>query len=953
VVRLDAEQLRLAGNRIIFSHISIAERDGETANTVYTPTPISYAQRPSYRFSNDYPDTSYPSYTVSDDDGQLYIAVSTSRYPDITSEWTKFDLDETKDYIVVFDGVDIRQGAARRCRVATSIGAGGYRCVATGNAPETWNVADVSEYDFTEVPGVTCGIIQIEVRSRYPLPVQMFVAVTSVPFDTSGIERLRRITVNQATLGDTHAYHAVSFDRAATWQIWNGSAWRTFIREDAGSWQYLDGSDVWQNASSDDMLVALKEGFGVTENQMSGDDMGAMTYDEWQDTGGFAPHETTTIDFAVGLLADADETPVVSAYEIVVNDAGETAIMGFSGNTWTGGVGWTDNTRLDDVPWGQDGTVVYDGDEPFSAQYHVLNEVPGFWFRFKSNGTAEGTAISKIRYKAPCQPLSNIGDGQPDICLATIFHDISTDKKKDITLEVSGAQGSFTVADDGTATYVAGKATIPMATADYLYVGYPDPFNALTVTPYDGYENAVTSTLSAEYWNGKEWLALDIVDETVGSDEDHLKTFSTKGTISWFNPADWKMCIPINGNFPRGYYVRFRPSANLTGTTAIDELRVYPVPKALTKHKFAVAFRDRIALVGRPDAPDQVDISRALEEYGFTGADSGSYRVGGMDSIQCAISAWNGLFLGKTETWHQLLGQTPENFAFESVEAARHIPLNSRVIVKAPVAGIDAGTRYGLFYINRFGAFVSTGMHTDTGWNTGRGAPLSDAVKWWDQGALPRLALDSLHQACGEYWPVKNWIVWAVPMITEEGQTSQPTNNRLIIFDVALGAWLPPFTISVASLTAAYHYNKNAPGKLGEMGLYAGDYQGRIIRLFSPEDSTDIGKPISAWLETGWLHLGSPEWTKLVRRLQVYGQTTSGNGVTVKIWTDGNADPDVPSFTLSLDDLFEQGDTFFSHEEESFNVQGKFVKFRLEFQDVTQIFGIQIGTSLIREWGAS
>ena len=437
--------------------------------------------------------------------------------------------------------------------------------------------------------------------------------------------------------------------------------------------------------------------------------------------------------------------------------------------------------------------------------------------------------------------------------------------KKDITLEVSGAKGAFTVDDDGTTTYVAGRATIPIQTADYLYIGYLEQFNQIEVEPYDGYPNAVDAALAGEYWNGKEWEELDLVDETVGSDENHLKTLSTTGRITWFLRSDWKMCIPINGNFPRGYYVRFRPSANLTSTTAIDELRVYPVPKALAKHKFAVAFRDRVALVGRPDAADQVDISRALEEYGFIGADSGSYRVGGMDSIQCAVSAWNGLFLGKTETWHQLLGQTPENFAFESVEAARHIPLNSRVIVKAPVAGIDAGTRYGLFYINRFGAFVSTGLHTDTEWNTGRGAPLSDAVKWWDQSALPRLALDSLHHACGEYWPVKNWIVWAVPMITEEGQTSQSTNNRLIIFDVALGVWLPPFTISVSSLTAAYHYNRNARESWGRWVCTRAITGGRIMRLFGPEDSTDMGQPISSWLETGWLHLGSPEWIKLIR----------------------------------------------------------------------------------------
>ncbi len=136
------------------------------------------------------------------------------------------------------------------------------------------------------------------------------------------------------------------------------------------------------------------------------------------------------------------------------------------------------------------------------------------------------------------------------------------------------------------------------------------------------------------------------------------------------------------------------------------------------------------------------------------------------------------------------------------------------------------------------------------------------------------------------------------------------------------------------------------------MGLYAGDYQGRIIRLFGPADTTDFGEPIGAWIETGWLHLGSPDWIKLIRHFQIYGHTATGKDITVKIWADGNTDPDSPNYTILLSDLDELGGRFFSREEASLNTQGRFFKFRIEFQDVAHIFGIQIGASLIREWGA-
>ena len=139
--------------------------------------------------------------------------------------------------------------------------------------------------------------------------------------------------------------------------------------------------------------------------------------------------------------------------------------------------------------------------------------------------------------------------------------------------------------------------------------------------------------------------------------------------------------------------------------------------------------------------------------------------------------------------------------------------------------------------------------------------------------------------------PVKNWIVWSVPMITEEGAdvsgNKQPTSSYSTL---ALGAWLPPFHHKawLRSLPRIIT-TRMRPEKIGEMGLYGGDYQGRIIRLFSSEDTTDLGEPIPAWIETGWLHLGSSEWVKLIRRLQIYGQTASGNTITVKIWVDGNA----------------------------------------------------------------
>lgn len=827
----------------------------------------------------------------------------------------------------------------RTGNVVRSSGAGYYyRSDNNGVPAQSWNQAVVDGFSF--LPGFTVGVVKIEVTPLQPVAQGLFVAHTTDEscFPIAIAEDFQRVTVNEGRPGLSRVYHAVSLDGRRTFQVYRPTGWRVIVRQDAGMWQYRDTADTWQTASENSLLAALREAFAFPENRMTKAELEALGSSEWLSEGGIIIHVTETLDFAQGLQADAaGNCPWIGGYSITYNDRGTTCIEGFTRGGWSSGAGWLDHTISDHVPWARSGIIRYKGAQPFEAEYHVLNEVPGFWFRFRTNGTSAGTQITRILYKAPCQPLRNIGDGQPDIPLGFLFHDVSANLIRDYTVEVS---------DNTHSAY--SKASVPLTPEDYLYLGYLTPFQEIEIVPYEE-NNTQQAKLSGEYWNGEAFVPLALRDGTAG---DTGKTFSRRGKISWDLPADWRTHIPLEAGLPRGYWVRFRVSAALSPGAAISEVRVYGVPEPLAKHRFAVSVKDRIVLLGRPDAPDQADISRALEEYGFTGADSASYRIGGQDAIHCAIAAWNGLFVGKTESWHQLVGYDPSTFRFEGVEAARHIPVNSRVLIKAPITGIEEGSRYGLFYVNRFGAFVVTGLHTDSSWNTARGKLLSEDVNWWDEQACPRLDLSRLHLACGLYWPVKNWVIWAVPMIVEHGQTEQLTNNRLIVYDLSFHAWLPPFTIGVASLAGAYHCHETAPGKIGEMGLYAGDYQGRVLRLFRPQETRDLGRPIQAWAETGWLHLGNPDWVKVLRRVQLYGQASADAGITLRIWTDSSDERLASPHLLTFSKLQGVPVAGFGREEQSLNLTGRFFKFRLDFQGPTRLYGMELDVSLLRQWGA-
>jgi hypothetical protein len=96
------------------------------------------------------------------------------------------------------------------------------------------------------------------------------------------------------------------------------------------------------------------------------------------------------------------------------------------------------------------------------------------------------------------------------------------------------------------------------------------------------------------------------------------------------------------------------------------------------------------------------------------------------------------------------------------------------------------------------------------------------------------------------------------------------------------------------------------------------------------------------------MHFGAPEFRKLLRILTIYGKT-QGAAITLKVYVDGETN----SFsTYTFDQLNDLSGKLFAQEQRPQNAGGRFFKFRIEFSGATDIFGFQIGSSVIREWGA-
>lgn len=108
---------------------------------------------------------------------------------------------------------------------------------------------------------------------------------------------------------------------------------------------------------------------------------------------------------------------------------------------------------------------------------------------------------------------------------------------------------------------------IALETADFLYIGRDKPFNAVYAEVSSA--NAVSTSLTAEYYNGTAWASLPLVVE-------NTKAFQRSGFIKWALPYSGSSLLweENSVNSVSKYWVRLAVAANVTGTTALGGLNI-------------------------------------------------------------------------------------------------------------------------------------------------------------------------------------------------------------------------------------------------------------------------------------------------------------------------------------------------------------------------------------------
>jgi hypothetical protein len=108
--------------------------------------------------------------------------------------------------------------------------------------------------------------------------------------------------------------------------------------------------------------------------------------------------------------------------------------------------------------------------------------------------------------------------------------------------------------------------TITLVTAPnlkYLYVGYVTTFASMTLN-LGAQVNNNAATLTAQYFNGRGWIALSSITDGTASGG---ATLAQDGTISWTRPSDW---TEVEHSSQSLFWMRFYPSADLDSVDIVE-----------------------------------------------------------------------------------------------------------------------------------------------------------------------------------------------------------------------------------------------------------------------------------------------------------------------------------------------------------------------------------------------
>lgn len=310
-----------------------------------------------------------------------------------------------------------------------------------------------------------------------------------------------------------------------------------------------------------------------------------------------------------------------------------TGIYDWSGTAWASVGTVTDGTSVGGKTLAQTGTMTF-ASRVGTSQLRSIDGVVLYWYKVLLEDVSATTALSRVTLVAPMQGAVDLWDGAFSPVVSFILES-GTNVYHDMTVNVTGTSWQSSITESWASI---GNIGITMA----LYAGFAERQQGIKWNIAGDKANLGNVSQTVSYWNGSDWTALTIDDNTkIGS-----TTIAMSGLVTWTPPSpdlEHKKKLSSSAAYnPSLYYYRIQFSAETNAGTGVFNLGGVPAQRPLNGFSVPVHHLDRLWLLGNPDCQPNLALYSAYDSAQvFNGDDSGEIPIGDRTAIVGGVSLYS------------------------------------------------------------------------------------------------------------------------------------------------------------------------------------------------------------------------------------------------------------------------------------------------------------------------
>jgi hypothetical protein len=372
--------------------------------------------------------------------------------------------------------------------------------------------------------------------------------------------------------------------------------------------------------------------------------------------------------------------------------AGAMSIFYWNGSAWVAVGSLVDGTASGGAALAQTGSVTFTSTAS-TAKTRIVEGILGFWYRVEITNCDNTTTVSRVTLNVPFQPIQDLWDQLPRPFVKVYIYDGT--RYKENTVNVFRDEYYFDNTTGGdTSTYLKYDAK---TSANSIVVGALERARAIQIKLIPEHENTTASTiLTADYWNGTQWVRLAMTDGTSQSGI----SLTQSGYIIW-TPKGENVEFKRSINEGEGlYFYRLNWNKTMSADVKIFFMSYIPVERNLQGYKFSINAKNRLMLFSdQYGEKNKMIVSNLNTLNVFNGKDTGDPIFFGKNDvdIEAAVEIF-ARFTGSLKSMivvcqknatHVLFGDNPEEWLIPPFPISSTVGCSATNTMKASPIGFE------------------------------------------------------------------------------------------------------------------------------------------------------------------------------------------------------------------------------------------------------------------------